>query len=176
MRALCQLSSSDTRPIFKPSNLGTRMWGLEPACDDDGSWTEGEPTSIWWWWCWVFLSSELLPVMAFLSFTCSLKRTCKIKSSTLQCSIGKKKMESQTTWTTTRRGRRSFWAACKHASSESRWQSITRQSFFLSCSVIVGCIWQTLQLIITRSAKNKKTRSKQPGKQMFVFSCTYSVE
>jgi hypothetical protein len=29
-----------------------------------------------------------LPVMAFLSFTCSLKRTCKIKSSTLQCSIG----------------------------------------------------------------------------------------
>lgn len=91
MRALCQLSSSDTRPIFKPSNLGTRMWGLEPACDDDGSWTEGEPTSIWWWWCWVFLSSELLPVMAFLSFTCSLKRTCKIKSSTLQCSIGKKK-------------------------------------------------------------------------------------
>jgi hypothetical protein len=37
LRALCQLSSSDTRPMFKPSNLGTRMWGLEPACDDDGS-------------------------------------------------------------------------------------------------------------------------------------------
>lgn len=48
----------------------------------------------------------------------------------------------QITWTTTRRGRRSFWAACRHASRESRWQSMMRQSFFRSCSVIVGCVWK----------------------------------
>lgn len=42
------------------------------------------------------------------------------------------------TWITTRRGSRSFSAACIQASRDNLWQSIIRHSLFRSCSEIPG--------------------------------------
>ncbi len=117
-----------------------------------------------------FTTWLVIPVIASLSFTCSLNSTCSLVMS--QVSVYTKCLEEHDcyarffrscdclgftfcrnqflvlgylekicTWTTVRSGRRSFWAACMHASIDSLWQSNTRQSFFLSCSVNPGCAW-----------------------------------
>lgn len=110
---LCKLSTSPCNSryfTFIPSisNLSELMSFFAAA---QPSWND----------CGVPSSSALLagtaaaaspPATALLSLTCSEKRT----------------------WTTTRRGRRSFCAACMQASMESFWQSMTRQRRFLSCS------------------------------------------
>jgi hypothetical protein len=119
-----------------------------------------------------FTTWLVIPVIASLSFTCSLNSTCSLVMS--QVSVYTKclkeldcyarfrsfdclgftfcrnqfhelgYLEKICTWTTVRSGRRSFWAACMHASIDSLWQSNTRQSFFLSCSVNPGCAWNQL--------------------------------
>lgn len=91
------------------------------------SWNDcGVPSSnvfrfdiIGWYWDSPASFRVLLAIALFI-FTCSEKRTC----------------------TTILSGSRSFCAACMQASIESFWQSITRQSRFLSCSESVGWAWK----------------------------------
>lgn len=96
--------------------------------------------TIWSWpflaWIWAsFLVSARFP-LAF----CEFSRLSDTNNQPVM-EVRRRSCSKNRTWTITRRGSLSFWAACVLASRESFWQFISRQICSLSESVSQGCAW-----------------------------------